>query len=424
MNAPALALDTIKVEVAFYDDAEKKKLEKYPTASVMQALVAKPLEIHKAEFLTYYLFHRIKLGTEGYRDYDSVAKKVHLWLGALGECIDYEDGTVRTPRGATQQLTEVSEHVGEAIGLSVMNRIHGLTEADWAPLPEERGRNARPSFDFQIASDGRHFVQVETKGSSVADNRVLSDAVKEQKRRIDKKKAKLAELAKKGDDPNPAGLRYGTIAVVDARKDGNVRCLLTDPPPDQLDEDPARFRLLNRMRRLRDWICFLSPRSALAAALATRVADLEALADPFELDGVPLLRGTGEPFDIKPYGVTDWRHSTFMASKSRVTDGPAGGVVIQLSERELFFFGIRENLLVMAANQKFGALTDYKAEVDSMRKTIDCTFSAGRYPSLDLPPSISDSATKTGGYVHFPLNGKLNYSREGLVFGILPLPEK
>ena len=414
-------MDTIEVEVCFYDDAEKTQLLAYPTASVMQALVAKPLEIPKAEFLTYYLFHRIKLGTEGYRDYASVARRVHLSLGYIGECIDYADGSVRTPHGAMQQLTEVSEHVGEAIGLCVMSRIHGLTEADWAILPAKKGA---PAFDFQIASDRKQFVQVEAKGSSVADNRVLSDAVKAQKRKIADKKVLLNERAKEGKDRYPAALRYGTIAVVDARKDGNVRCLITDPPPDHVDEDPARFRLLNRMRRLRDWICFLSPRSALAAALATRVADLETLKDPFELDGVPLLRGTGEPFDIEPYGIGNWRHSTFMASKSRVTDGPAGGVVIQLSERELFFFGIRENLLVMAANQKFGELTRYKAEVDSMRKTVECTFSAGRYPSLDLPPSIANSATKKGGYVHFPLSGKLNYSPEGLVFGILPLPEK
>lgn len=424
MNTPALALDTIKVEVAFYDAAEKVKLLAYPTASVMEVLVAKPLEIPKAEFLTYYLFHRIKLGTEGYRDYDSVAQKVHLWLGAIGECIDYDAGSVRTPHGATQQLTEVSEHVGEAIGLSVMNRIHGLTEADWAPITEQRGRNAKPSFDFQIASDGRQFVQVETKGSSAADNRVLSDAVKAQKRKIDEKKAKLAELAKKGEDPNPASLRYGTIAVVDSRKDGNVRCLLTDPPADQVDEDPAVFRLLTRMRRLRDWISFLSPRSPFAAALATRVAGLEAMKNPFELDCVPLSRGNSKPFDIEPYGMLNSRHSTFMSSKSRVTDGPAGGVVIQLSDSELFFIGIREELLVMAATQNSKEIIHYKSGVDTIKKTIECTFSAGRYPSLNLPRSITDSAKKSGGYVHFPLNGTLNYSPEGLVFGILPLPEK
>jgi hypothetical protein len=424
MNALALALDTIQVEVSFYDDVEKAKLLAFPTASEMLALVSQPLEILKAEFLTYYLFHHIKLGKPGYRDYQSVARKVHLWLSAIGECIEYDEGSVRTPQGATQQLTEVSEHVGEAIGLAVMNRIHGLTEADWLLIPEQKGRNAKPSFDFQIASDGTQFVQVETKGSSVADNRDITDAVKAQKRRIDDKKANLAELAKKGEDPNPASLRYGTIAVVDGRRDGMIRCLLTDPPPDEIDDNPERLRLLTRMRFLRDLISFLSPRSAFASALATRVVSLEALKAPFELNGVPLLRGTGEEFEIEPYGIGNWRHSTFMASKSRVTDGPAGGVVIQLSARELFFLGIRENLLVLAAKQGFEELNRYEAEVVSIKKTVDCTFSAGRFRDLSLPPSIAESAQKLGGYTHFLLSGILHYSTEGMVFGVLPLPEK
>lgn len=424
MKTPALDLDTIQVEVAFYDDAEKTKLLAYPTASVMEELVAKPLVIPIAEFLTYYLFHRIKLGTEGYRNYKTIGKKIHIALAHLDECVDFTTHSICVHAPNAKQLTEISEHVGEAIGLAVMNRIHGLTEADWTPIPEQQGRNAKPSFDFQIASDGKQFVQVETKGSSVADNRVLSDAVKTQKRKVSVKKHKLIDLAKKGEDPNPSSIRYGTIAVLDARKDGNVRCLLTDPPFEQVNEDPARFRLLSRMVFLRDWICFLSPRSNLASSLATRVADLEALNNPFELDGVPLLRGTGEPFYIQPYGAWSRCHSTFMASKSRVTDGPAGGVVTQLSERALFFVGIREDLLEIATDQQFGELTQYKAEVGSMRKTIECTFSAGRYSSLDLPPSIMNSSTKTGGYVNFLLSGKLNYSPEGLVFGILPLPEE
>ena len=412
------------MDVSFYDEVERRKLLTYPTASVMKALVDQPLEIPKAEFLTYYLFHRIKLGTNAYSDYDTVGRMVHRWLSAIGECIDYESGSVRTPHGATHQLNEVSEHVGEAIGLCVMNRIHGLTEADWSVIPEERGRGARPSFDFQIASDGRQFVQIEAKGSSVTDNRILSAAVKEQKRKIDEKKAKLAALKQEGKDPYPASYRYGTIAVVDARRDGNVRCLLTDPPSSQMDQDPAKFRLLSRMRHLRDWVSFLGPRSALAAALVTQVAALEALRDPFELEGVRLLRGNGFPFDTKPYGGFSSHHSSFMLSKSRVTDGPAGGVVFPLSKKALFFFGVREKLISMAADAEFKELTDYRAEVDTLKKEVDCTFSVGRYNTLDLPPSIEESAEKAGGYVHFPLKGKLNYSPEGLVFGILPLPSE
>lgn len=424
MKVPALSLATLKIDIAFYDDNEKQKLLAYPTAATMQALVSQPVEIPRAEFLTYYLFHHIKVGKPGYRDYDTVARKVHLWLSAIGECIDYDGDSVRTPQGASRQLIEVSEHVGEAIGLSVMNRIHGLTEADWAPIPEQRGRSAKPSFDFQVASDGKHFVQVETKGSSVPNNRVLSDAVKAQKRKIDKKKEKLAELAKNGKDPYPAAFRYGTITVVDHRKDGNVRCLLTDPPPDQFAENPANFRLISRLENLRDWVSFIGPRSPFAAALASRVAALKKLKSPFDLDDVPLERGTGESFEIEPYGFPGGKHSSFMSSKSRVVDDPSGGVVIQLSDDALFFFGIREELLVKASKQSLEELFHYEARVRTERKVVECKFSRGRFERLTLPASIEEDAEELGGYMQFELSGDLHYSREGLVFGILPLPEE
>lgn len=92
MNAPALALDTVQVEVAFYDDAEMRKLLVYRTAAITQARVEKPLEVPKAEFLIYYLFHRIKLGTVGYRDYNSVARKAHLWLSPSGSALSTTKG--------------------------------------------------------------------------------------------------------------------------------------------------------------------------------------------------------------------------------------------------------------------------------------------------------------------------------------------
>ncbi len=411
----------IVVDVEYYDDDEKRKLLAYPTAPAIKILVANPLQIPKAEFLTYYLFHRIKIGAPGYRDYKSVAEKIHRSLEAIGECIDYQHGSVRTPKGFTRQLTEISEHVGEAIGLSVASRIHGLTEADWSPIPEQRGRGAKPSFDFQIASDGEQFVQVETKGSSVSDNRSHSGAVKAQKARIDEKKGKLAALSAPGDDPNPASLRYGTITIIDGRQDGNARCLLVDPPPEQMPRDPKLFRVISRIRHLRDWISFLSPRSPFAAALATRFADLEALRDPSELDGIPLLRGSGEQFNFEPYGTGRWSHSSFMATKSRVTNGPAGGVVMQLSSSNLFLFGVRESLLLSAAKQDFEDIVSFKAETGSTQKVVDCTFSSGRFSDLDLPDSVRDMAKKSGAYFHFPLSGVLHYSAEGLVFGLLPL---
>ena len=110
-----------------------------------------------------------------------------------------------------------------------------------------------------------------------------------------------------------------------------------------------------------------------------------------------------------------------MSTKSKVTDGPAGGIVIQLSVEELLFLGIREELLSLAANQRFGAILNYKAVIGSVRKRVECTFSKTRFDDLRLPPRLEQLTTKKGGYYRFHLSGLLNYSPEGLVFGLLPI---
>jgi hypothetical protein len=424
MKLLAIAGKTIKVDVRYYSTNDRIALSEFPTFEKIEALVSETLEIPQAEFLTYYLFHRIRIGAPGYRDYDSLGRQVHHFLGAIAESIDYDGGTVRTPVGFRIQLPEVSEHIGEAIGLAVMNRIHDLTQADWMPLPHQGGRQAAPSFDYQIASDGKHFVQVETKGSSVVDNRELTTAVRQHKHRIAEKKAKLLAHAAIGQDPYPAAFRYGTITVVDGRADGNVRCLLTDPPADAIDDDPRRFRLLSRLRYLLNMISIISPRSNFTAVLATRVFDLEALDDPFELDSVSLRRPTGEEFDFAPERFSHWDRSSFMSGKSVVTDGPAGGILLPLSADNLFFFGIRERLVTLASEQRFGAILDYRAPVATTRKTVDCVVSESRFERLGLPNALRPLRGRRAGYVHFRLTGNLNYSPEGLVFGVLPLPDR
>ena len=419
--AVAVLPKTIRVDVAFYDDDERRKLLSYPTASVIERLTATAIEVPTAEFLTYFLFHRKRIGSPGYRDYSSIARKIDVALAILDETIEFSDHSIHTPATADGQLTEISEHIGEAVGLSVVARIHDLTEADWRPIPTQAGRAAAPTFDFETASDGTNFVQVENKGSAVADNRELTNAIKEQRRRIADKKAKLAERRTLGTDPHPASLRYGTITAVDPRTDGNVRCLLTDPPPAPLDDTPIRFRIIQRMRFIRDWVSLISPRSQLASAISTRVIALENLRDPLELDGVPLLRGNGRQFEFVPS--SPFGHSTFFANRSRVTDGPAGGEVIRLSENALFLLGVREDLLVLAASQSMKDLVAYRNEPTTVEKTVECVVSRPRLQSLRLPASIREGVGPRDRYVRFELRGELEYSPFGLVFGVLPLPE-
>jgi len=424
MNRPiALTQDSIRVDVDFYDDDEKQKLLGYPTAAAMAQIIAQPLEVPMAEFLTYYLFHRKRLGTPDFHNYRPISDKLHIALSHLEGCIEPNGHSICTATGVTNQLNEISEHVGEAIGLAVMNRIHGLTEADWSPIPEQHGRGASPTFDFQIASDGQQFVQLEAKGSSVDDNQTQDANIKAQKRRIDEKKRKLVELDRTGGNLFSAAWRYGTIAAVDPRRDGNVRCWLTDPPAKKMDANPLQFRLLQRMRFLRYWISFISARSQLAAALATRVRDMEAIPDLFVLDELPLRKGNDQPFTFD-FNYQNRGHSSFMANKSQVIGEPAGGLVVQPFKNSLFMLGFQEELLNVASSQKFETILRYKTEVESKDETVECKFSAGWFQNLNLPPSIINDAKSDGGYHTFNLTGRLHYSQEGLVFGVLPLPEK
>ena len=417
MSVASLTQGVINVVVSFYDAEEREKLLKFPTSSELLEIEARGIGVPVAEFLTYYLFHRKRLGHLEYRNYASIGMKANIALAALDGCVEFTGQSLCTFNKSHEQLREVSEHIGEAIGLCVIGRIHKLIEADWYPIKERRGAGALPTFDFELASDGDRFIQVENKGSSVANNRLVSPAIRQHKSNIAEKKRKIETTA--SDSITPSVLRYGTIAAIDPRRDGSVRCWLVDPAPDPADENPRRFRLLRRMRFLLEWISLISPRSQLAAALATRISDLDNLQNPFELDGVRLLRGTGEPFSFQP---TTGPHSSFMASRSRISDGPAGGIITRLNRGALLLIGIREELLEIAADQSFEQISTFRFPSTTQTKTVQCVLSRARFASLGLPRSIVGEGPRGSGYMRFNLSGQIQYSSSGVVFGVLPMP--
>ena len=295
---------SIAVDVDYYNEDEEKKLLTYPSAKEIRRIVTSGLEIPTSEFLTYYLFHRKRPGKLGLRSYRDIESKISRAIADLESFVQFNGKSISVPKDVGSQIPHITEYVGESIGLSVVNRIHNLTEADWDKIRESKGPHAKPTLDYQhgiAASDGERIIQVETKGSCVQDNRKKSEAIWSHKANIVNKKCEIRNLAENGAYPYPADVRYGTIAAVDFRTDGTVRCWLLDPDSGETDISPESFRLLSRIRFLRDWISFLGPRSQLATSMATRVAALESLDNPFQLDGVPLRKGNNELFEIVPF---------------------------------------------------------------------------------------------------------------------------
>jgi hypothetical protein len=381
----------IKVKVDSYDEEQKKKLLTYPTSQ------------------------QIKVG---YRNYEELGRKIGKSLSDLEDFITFNGISIATPADIGKQDLHITERVGESIGLSVVNRIHSISEADWDRIPETKGLKV---FDYQLASDGTSIIQVETKGSSVNDNNLKPSTVSNHKSSIIEKKVKIANLESVNAYPYTANLRYGAITVLDCRYNSTVRCLLLDPDPGSLDMPPAKLRLINRINFLCDWMSFISPRSQMTAALSTRVADLRSISNPFELDNVPLLKGIGEPFDIIPTPDGMGETLGFLSYKSRVKDGPSCGIVTQISNDALFFLGIRDKLAVLSIKQDFDSILSLKVPTETIPKTVNCVFHKSRFERLKLPKSLIKETEKGDEYFWFSLKGILHYSQEGLVFGVLPI---
>jgi len=87
----------------------------------------------------------------------------------------------------------------------------------------------------------------------------------------------------------------------------------------------------------------------------------------------------------------------------------------------LLFVGLRTELLELATNQSFDQIAGYSAEVGSVSKTVLCTVPTGEFITFNIPPEQLPGYRRIGAYVRFELEGTLRYSREGLVFGILPI---
>src|SRR5206468_1898537 len=104
-----------------------------------------------------------------------------------------------------------------------------------------------------------------------------------------------------------------------------------------------------RMRLIANMISTISPNSPLAAAAQTRMADLEAIDDISQLAGIELLRGDRTGFSDVVY--RGWEHNPFFGARSVVIDGPTGGQVNVVGEGQLFFLGMREELIAFIVHQ-------------------------------------------------------------------------
>lgn len=411
---------SINVSVDYYDEVEKKLLGKYLTAKNMADLVESGISIPTEEFLTYYLFYRQRLDKNGWRSYQDLGKRIGNAIADLEDWVAFDGCSIRTASDVSEQDKTISEHVGESIGLSVVSHLHGLSAADWERIPS----TVFKAFDFSISSDGTQIIQVEAKGSCVEDNSKKCSSVSQHKKSIHDKKIDISKRTIAGTYKYPADIRYGTITAMD--KKSVLKCWLVDPPSDSHDVSPYNYRLLQRMQFITDWVSFICPRAHFSSALQTRLKSLETIRDPSELDGVPLVRGNGEPYQFEQSGYRYQRISTLFNSKSKITNWNglnAGGVVLPISHDKVFFAGIDENMVELAYRQKHNQLLGMMYDHVTSSQKVRCRLPTDVFEHLDVNTDIRSTAMKVenGKKMEFRATGNIHCSNSGIVFGILPV---
>ena len=304
---------TFDVCVDYYDDKEAKRLAAAYGAPALQSIVGSTLSIPVAEFLTYCLFVNKRTHGSGLRSYSEIKAGLNDRLGDFNDGLELTPNSLRTTRTGNEQLCGLSEKIGVGVALSVLSRVHGLCEADWERIPQ----GPKKSLDFEIGCNGSGYVQVEAKGSSVPDNTgEKGAAVSDHAASIREKKASLRAG---GNSPRRTAI-YGSIGVIDSRKDGVMRCWLLDPPGSIPPREGKQQQVLNRLHFIAEILEAVLPQALITVEIYKRLSLLASADDVFDYDKAHLS------------GTPESREQALFFKHTHDLDRQFSGVVIRLKD--------------------------------------------------------------------------------------------
>lgn len=239
---------SLQLSVNYYNDEEAKLFKAYDNYTVIDQMIRHNLLISEDEFKSYMLFTEYA-DEDGWRTYRDLADRVQHRLGDIEDFLDFSQGSIQTKMSSTRMNdSRMTERIGVSLGLSVVNKFHCLTEADWAITPNVYiGGKRVKDFDCQIpmASDGSRFIQVENKGSINDDNNYKTSSVSNHYSSIKGKKESILDKEKIQGIARHQNIYYGTISVLDNHNTAKV--WLVDPEAYNVNWDPKKYKLISRL---------------------------------------------------------------------------------------------------------------------------------------------------------------------------------
>lgn len=385
----------LKLDVGFYDGRHQDLLRgTCPRYDQLERLTHDGLDIEAEELFSYSMFAEQVRTEAGWQTYRDLVAELAPFRQTWERHFDCSALTV----SAKRETSEIPNHHKEALGvggaLAVVSHAYGLTEADWQKIPE----HGLKTLDFQIASTGTDFIEVEAKGSVVPDYHKthLSDA----KGGIEKKKRAQRDLSN-------THTMIGVITAIPSDRNLRTRCYLLDPPPEELSFDPFKYKLLARLhfywRELR-----LVSRAHFLHVLANRIQSILLVSDYRSLDGLPLLNIYGEPHQVP---------DSLFLTRSSVYGRSAFGEMLPLGDGRFFFYGFDTDIVGVLVGQRFDELNGLSFEPRVRRDSrvsakIPRRLLGGAEENVEFDEDKEDEARKTVQMV-----GDLTHTRSGRVLG-------
>ena len=173
-----------KFKVEYYDEQHKSLLKQYSCYDEIEKLVVNCFTVSEEEFHSYALFREQK-NYDGWRTYQELKLKIPSRLLSFKEYFSVNNGLLRSRFShANDREKHLTEAIGVGAGLALVSQLYGLTEADWERIPETNEKD----LDFEIASNGKEYIEVEVKGAVVQNINIKSEISGRARHIKDKKK--------------------------------------------------------------------------------------------------------------------------------------------------------------------------------------------------------------------------------------------
>lgn len=405
------------IDINFYNDEHKNLLGSYPypkeQISKMKVMVLTPLKIDPVDFLTYYLFHNKKHNPVKFPNKLEVSKFINHAFDSISIFFGLQNGSLRGLPNVLSAENSVVEHIGDAIGMIVISELHELISADWEVIPITKEKD----FDFSISSTGNYFVQIETKGSFVKNNKNKPSTINNHRKSIIDKKDYIRKSGR--NHHFPINVMYGVIASIDSVATHNLQCWLLDPPPSDINYDPMTYKYLSRISFASKFINLISPDSQLTESIKNRVKEINIFSDYSSLNSSPLLKRNGSGFFIYDGKVPDFFYKKLIIENNNNKVG--GGSWFHLNDSAVFFIGLTADFVKLIARHNVDEIIGFNQEIMKIEGEwkLYSEWTANdraEYSKFLTKPIVS--LTHEGQSV-FKVNGAIGVSKSGIMMGVL-----